>query len=63
MGFRGQPIDNAEDSLEGIAKRLRSIEDAQRNRLLPPGYVFNIVDGDLVITRKSDGATATLVFA
>jgi hypothetical protein len=60
---RPQPIDNEAAAFAAIADRLRKVEDAQRSRLLPPGYSFNIVDGDLVITRKADGATTTLVFA
>lgn len=63
MGYRGQPIDNEAAGFEEFGRRLRDIEDALRSRLLPPGYVFNIVDGDLVITRQADGATTTWVFA
>ena len=63
MPARPQPIDNEVAADAEIMRRLRSVEDAQRSRQLPPGYDFNIVDGDLVIRRKSDGATSTLVFA
>lgn len=63
MGFRGQPIDSEAAGFERSGKRQRTVEDTLVSRALPPGYVFNIVDGDLVITRQADGATSTMVFA
>lgn len=56
-------MDNEAAGFEEFGRRLRSIEESLANRLLPPGYVFNIVDGDLVITRTADGATTTWVLA
>lgn len=62
MPVRARAIEDEASATEDIYRRLRSIEDALRNRLLPPGYSFNVVDGDFVITRTGDGATTTLVF-
>ncbi len=62
MPPRNPPIDNIEAAFDLIGKRIRSIQDTQRERALPPGYSFNIVDGDLVIIRSADGATSTLAF-
>lgn len=59
---RSQPIDTYASALDMIAKRIRKIDESLRSRLFPPGYRINIVDGDLVITRKSDGATSTMEF-
>lgn len=62
MPVRSQPIDSNEAAFELVGRRLRNIEEALQARLIPPGYRVNIVAGDLVITRTSDGATATLAF-
>ena len=63
MPARPRPVETPEEAIADIYGRLRNIDDAMRDRLLPPGYFFNIVDGDLVITRKADGATSITVFA
>lgn len=61
MPARPQPIDDYAAAFERINNHLRNIDDALRDRLLPPGYVINIVAGNIVI-RNPSGATATLVF-
>lgn len=61
MPARPQPIDNSPAAFERINTRLRNIEDALHDRLLPPGYRVNIVAGNIVITSPT-GTTATLVF-
>lgn len=63
MPVRSQPIDSAGAAFKSHGRRIRTIEDALRDRLIPPGYTIDIVSGNLVVTRKSDGATSTLVFA
>lgn len=62
MPVRSQGIDTEADAFERINSRLRAIDDALRDRLLPPGYTVNVVAGNIQIQR-SDGATSTLVFA
>lgn len=62
MPARPQQIDNEAVAFERVNERLRKIEDAMRDRLLPPGYIVTQVGPHLVITRP-DGMNATLVFA
>lgn len=62
MPARPQPIDNESAAFERVNERIRKIEDAMRDRLLPPGYIIRTVGPHLVITRP-DGLNATLVFA
>lgn len=62
MAYRGQPISEAQ-AFELALNRIRDLEDAVKNRLFPPGYNVNIVAGNIVVTRDSDGAITTLVFA
>jgi hypothetical protein len=59
---RTQPIDSEAAGFESFGRRIRTIEETQTERALPPGYHFNIVAGQLVIVRESDGATSTLDF-
>lgn len=63
MSARPQPIDNIPAAFEKVNRRLRDIEDAMRDRLLPPGYKVSIAAGNIVLTRTADGATSTQVFA
>lgn len=61
MPARPQPIDDYPAAFQKINDRLRNIDDALRDRLLPPGYRVNIVAGNVVITSPSE-TTVTLVF-
>lgn len=61
MPVREHGIYTDADAFRHITDRLRMLEDAVRDRLLPPGYTVNVVGGNIVIQR-SDGATSTLVF-
>lgn len=61
MPARPQPIDDYAVAFERVNERIRKLEDALRDRLLPPGYIVTTVGAHVVITRP-DGATATLVF-
>lgn len=63
MPPRMKPIESEADALGVLAEKIGRIEDSLRDRLLPPGYIVNTVAGNLVLTRTSDGATTTLVFA
>lgn len=62
MPVRRPPLDNYGTAFENMNDRIRRLEDTSARRVLPPGYEFEIAAGNLVITRISDGATATLVF-
>lgn len=62
MGYRAKPIDSEEAAANDLYDRIRGIEEALRDRLIPPGYVINESAAGLVITRKADGATSTLSF-
>ena len=63
MPPRLPPITDPVAAIEAVNRRLDSIEDSLTDRLLPPGYVVNVVAGNVVITRQVDAATSTLVFA
>lgn len=62
MPVRSQPIDSEAAAFTRIFQHLREIDDTLRGSALPPGYTFDTVAGQLVITRESDGATSTLDF-
>lgn len=53
----------SEDAVKVLAGRLDKLEDSVTDRMLPPDYFVNVVLGNVVITRRSDGLTSTLVFA
>lgn len=62
MVARPQAIDDAPAAFAEVFRRLRAMDDAMRDRMLPPGYHYNIVGGNLVVTSPA-GTTATLAFA
>lgn len=62
MANRPQVTDEAGGFRE-VIRRIKALEDiVTEGRALPPGYAFQIAGANLEIVRKSDGATATLVF-
>jgi hypothetical protein len=44
-----------EGVLNNLSERLESLENAASRRLLPPGYIWTITGGQLVVKRESDG--------
>lgn len=63
MGLRrGDPHD-IQNVMREAFRRIRLLEDATSRRILPNGYeVSSNISGDLIISRISDGMTATINF-
>lgn len=61
MAFRGQSRDDAKSLLEDLHRRVMQLEDATANRVLPKGYIWRVVGGQLEVVNQANGNSAVIL--